>query len=1147
MAQPSVASASAAPREPALLTGVQAVARLLIEQHARDRRAGLRTATFVSGYRGSPLGGLDQVIAAIPGLLDVHDIHLTPGLNEELGATAVWGSQVPLPSQGLTRDGVVGVWYGKAPGVDRAGDAIRHGNLSGAHPRGGVLVLAGDDPAAKSSTLPSASERTLASYSLPVLYPSTGEDLIRLGLYGVALSRVTGLWTGVKIVSDVADGIWSVSGDAADLDITVPRISWGGAPWEYRQAHAATVPWSREAERDLVGPRWDALLAFADANPLDVSECDPQGATLGIVAAGRVYDDTIQALSDLGLDRAAIRSAGIRLLRLALIYPLAPGRLRGFADGLRKVLVIEEKTPFIETQLRDLLYGMPAAPAVVGKRDEKGRSLVPAHGGLSAAEIAPALRRFLPARLAEPSRPRELVVLGELTAHRTSYFCSGCPHNRSTVVPEGSLAGGGIGCHAMTLRMPHTAGQMTGITQMGGEGAQWIGQAPFTSVQHLFQNMGDGTYFHSGQLSVQACVAAGVNITFKLLYNSAVAMTGGQEADGAIAVPALTHKLTAEGVRRIIVCAEDPAGYGRMAGFAAGVEVWHRDRLDEAQHVLRDTRGVTVLIYDQQCAAEARRQRRRGQAPARPQQVLINEAVCEGCGDCGAKSNCLSLQPVTTEFGRKTRIDQSSCNLDYSCLDGDCPAFLTAEVEPGVRSAALPDPPPAPAPMLPATWPYQILLAGIGGTGVVTANRVLAEAARSEGLHVAGLDQTGLSQKAGPVTSHLRLSSGPAEGANRVSGGVHTYLVFDPLAGAESELLAHCDPGRTIAVISQSVVPTGAQVREPGAPALGVAELTERIRPVVARTECVDSIAAARRLFGSTAPANLLLVGVAYQVGALPLQAESIEAAIAANGTAVSMNIAAFRWGRVLAHGCALPADVRTAAAADADRAAAADRRVGDALTARRRPTGETQRLSSVRAAHLVHYQNRRTALRYLDAVEAAWEAERAVTRRTEFSEAVARGLHHLIAYKDEYEVARLLTTPESRARLAAELGPVKGVRYRLHPPLLRALGRRRKVSLSRRWNPALKLLARGKVLRGTIFDPFGHTEVRRLERALSRHYAGMVANLSTQLTEASYDTAVAAAAAAEQVRGYEHLKIASARRFADRLAALGIEPPGIP
>ncbi len=1117
---------------PVLITGVQAIARMLVEQHAADAAAGLRTASFVSGYQGSPLGGLDQTLARATELRDGARLTLVPAVNEELAATAVWGSQVEVPGHPRTVDGVVGVWYGKAPGVDRAGDPLRHGNICGAHPQGGVLVLAGDDPSCKSSTIPCVSERTLAGFGLPVLYPGTAEEIVRLGRYGVALSRASGLWVGMKITTDVADGLFTLDGPL-DVDVAVPEIEWDGRPWSSRQFPMLVPPMSLEAEAQLYGPRWAMLRAFLTANPVNTVEVAAPGAWLGIVAGGKAFTDVRQALADLGLDEAGCERAGIRLLRLGMIHPVQRDLLREFATGLETVLVVEEKSAFVEAAVRDVLYGLPGAPAVLGSADADGGPLVPQAGELTAAALAGPLRRVLGDRVAVTAPRREPPVLELLPVGRTPYFCSGCPHNRSTVVPEGAVAGGGIGCHAMVALTNRPESEVGSMTQMGGEGAQWIGQAPYTAAGHMFQNMGDGTFAHSGQLAVQACVAAGVSITYKLLYNRAVAMTGGQDAAGGLEVPQLAAKLLAEGVARVLVCADEPERYRALAPLPPGVEVWHRDRLDDAQAALAAVPGVSVLIYDQRCAAESRRLRKRGALPVRRTRVVINEAVCEGCGDCGVKSNCLSVQPVDTEYGRKTRIDQTSCNTDYSCLAGDCPSFVTVELPPHAASARPERREPPAVPDVEHPDHGDVFLAGIGGTGIVTVNQVLGSAAVRDGRAVHGVDQTGLSQKAGPVTSHLRIAPDAAALGPAVRlGTASCYLAFDALVGADARHLAHADPERTLAVVSTGPVPTGAMVRDASVTAPDTASLVDRIAGRTRDVVPIDAQAAANALFGDAMPANLLLVGAAYQSGALPLSAAAVEWAIELNGVAVAVNTAAFRWGRVaVADPAAFAAATRTAAAVPPP---TWDGDLGDLA-------GETRRLVGIRAAQLVGYQGGRTARGYVADVLAVWRAERAVTGDTAFSEAVARGLHRLTAYKDEYEVARLLTDPAFEAALAAEVPGGERMRYRLHPPTLKALGRTRKLALGPWMRPVLRTLARGRALRGTPLDPFGRTGMRRTERELRDAHRALVLRLAAGLTAGSYPTAVAAAQAADLVRGYEDVKLAGIARYRARLDELGV------
>lgn len=1133
---------------PTLMTGVQAIARQLVEQHARDQRAGRNVATFVSGYQGSPLAGLDRLIAGIPEMGSEHDVRLVPGMNEELAATSVWGSQLELPSGSATHDGVVGVWYGKGPGLDRASDALRHGAMYGAHPAGGALVLVGDDPAAKSSTVPAASERSLAALSMPIFFPRNAEEIVAFGLYGVALSRLSGCWSSMKIVADVADGLWTLDRDFASFEIATPSIEWEGRPWTYRQRVPGAPPDSVLAEADLYGPRWAMVEAFNAANNIDAIEIDPDRAWLGIVAVGTAYDSVRQALSELGLDDDGLGEAGIRILRVGMPYPLGSAKVRQLARGVDTVLVVEDKTPFVESQVKDALYGSGHAPVVVGKRGSFGAPLIPADGELTAARLRKPLRTMLSGRvemIVPPPPPLELTVL---SSKRTPYFCSGCPHNRSTAVPEGSLAGGGIGCHTLVTMSSRTDSQVTGLTQMGGEGAQWIGQSPFTDVDHIFQNVGDGTYFHSGQLAVQACIAAGVNITYKILFNSAVAMTGAQDAEAGLSVPDLTHKLASEGVAKVIVCAEEPERH-RGASFSEGTLLWDRDRLDEAQRILRDTTGVTVLIYDQQCAAEARRKRKRGTLPARRTRVVINEAVCEGCGDCGVKSNCLSVQPVDTEFGRKTRIDQGSCNTDYSCLDGDCPSFVTVELPENPAATvkkAVPQPPSVSNPVLQGVeTTHNIFLAGIGGTGIVTVNQVLGMAGLRSGLHVEGLDQTGLSQKAGPVTSHLRLSPDRAEPSNRISpASADCILAFDLLTAADSKNAGFAHPARTVTVASTSQTATGEIVYDASVSYPAADGLLDRLDVSSKELFSLDALAAAEVLVGNVAAANFLLVGAAYQLGGLPIPADAIEEAISINGVAVQANHAAFRWGRVAVDD---PAAFRTAVTEAAPTATRTIPVAPERLLRSLAVDGVVRELVERRAGELVAYQNEKIASRYLSVVQQVWTKERTLGDRTEFSEAVAQGLFKFMAYKDEYEVARLLTDPAFLASVSSEVPGGEKLTYKLHPPVLKALGRKKKIGLGPRLHLPMRVLAKGKKLRGTAFDPFGYAHVRRLERALIDQYESMVLRVAEQLTERSYDSALAAAAAADIVRGYEDVKLGNIDRYRARLAELSIDTSALP
>jgi len=814
---------------PVQMTGVQALARLPLNVLRSDRARGLNTAVFISGYEGSPLGGYDLELQRHAKLLASYDLVFQPGVNEELAATSVQGTQLAAGMADARVAGVTGFWYGKSPGLDRASDALRHANLMGTHPQGGAVAFVGDDPAAKSSTVPGASEFLLADLGMPVLYPADPQDVLDLGTHAVAMSRLSGLWVALKIATAVADGSGTVEIGAGRVDPQLPPVMLEGEKWEHRLTARMLQPALSEMERSREGVRLDAARAYARANRLNRSETFGRNASIGIVAAGRTYLDMRQALRTLGLDEAELRARGVRVLRLAMVHPLIASEIAQFADGLAEIIVVEEKRPFIESALKAILYGVKDAPTITGKTDPAGAKLFPADGELDADLIAAGLAARLGTRpefttvTAWQARQalRRPVTQLPLVA-RTPYFCSGCPHNSSTKVPEGSLVGGGIGCHALVLMMePEAVGDVVGLTQMGGEGAQWIGMAPFMHTRrHLLQNIGDGTFHHSGSLAVRAAIASGVNVTYKLLYNSAVAMTGGQRATGAMAVPALTRMLAAEGVRRIVITTAEPKDY-RRADLAPIAEVWHRDRVVEAQEVLSQVEGVTVLIHDQECATELRRKRKRRLAADPAERIMINQRVCEGCGDCGEKSNCLSVQPVDTDFGRKTVIDQSSCNKDYSCLKGDCPSFLTVlPGDPGTlgsssRTRRATAPAMAPDAIADprfrfdvAAAPHTTRVTGVGGTGVVTLSQILSAAGRIAGRQVRSLDQTGLAQKGGAVISDIKISAGEIEQSNKaVAGECDLYLGCDLLVAADAKNLAVADPSTTIAVVSSSSTP----------------------------------------------------------------------------------------------------------------------------------------------------------------------------------------------------------------------------------------------------------------------------------------------------------------------------------------------------
>jgi indolepyruvate ferredoxin oxidoreductase len=1133
------------------LSGIQALVRLPLDQHRADKRRGVRTATLVSGYRGSPLGGLDLTLERNPQLLADHNVVFISGVNEDLGATAIYGAQLANMFPKPKYDGVLGMWYGKGPGVDRTGDIFKHANYAGLGRYGGVLALGGDDPLSKSSTLPTHSEVAFYDAFMPTLFPGSVQEILDLGRYGFEMSRYSGLWVAFKIVTNVADEIGTAEVHPERVVIRDPGFTWEGKPWRPTQNPMLLPPFGLELEREIHYGRIEAARAFAAAHPLNKITVPSPGAWLGIAAPGKTYYDLREALRELGLDDEALQRYGIRLLKIGLLWPTEPTIVREFAHGLEELFVIEEKRSFVETFLRDALYNQAERPRIIGKQDEHGRPLVPANGELDADKIALLLASRLERKINLGSVTARVALLealrerpAPLTLARQPFFCSGCPHNRSTVVPEGSMAGGGIGCHGMALAMPerHTVG----TTHMGGEGVQWVGMAPFTEMTHMFQNLGDGTFFHSGSLAIRQAVAAGTNITFKILYNSAVAMTGGQDAAGAMPVPEMTRLLEAEGVKRIIVTTDDPDKYGNGVTWGRGAQVWHRDRLDEAQKLLRDTAGVTVLIHDQRCAAEKRRLRKRGKLEDPALRVFINEAVCEGCGDCGVKSNCLSVQPVDTEFGRKTQIHQSSCNKDYSCLRGDCPSFLTIVPKGAPRKKerkiyTVDRTLPEPARRVPAT--ASIFMMGIGGTGVVTVNQILGTAALLDGKHVRGLDQTGLSQKGGPVVSHLKVSEQPEEVSAKVSaGGADCYLGFDVLVATSPVNLDHARSDKTIAVISTSQVPTGAMVTSTDVHFPDSGGLLASINRSTRKDEnaFLDALGLAETLFDDHMAANLIVLGAAYQAGAIPVAAEAIERAIALNGVSVTMNTQAFRAGRLVV------ADPSWASTLKHRRVGAVE--TTTPMTAEARAlietvgaTGETRRLLEVRVPELIDYQDAAYARRYVDVVRRVVEAERRVAPdRTALSEAVARYLFKLMAYKDEYEVARLHLRNDLATALKNEYPDGVTVKYNLHPPLLRAFGWERKIRFGRWFDSVFRALHGMRGVRGGPLDLFGWPEVRRVERALIGEYIGLVDKALAGLSAGSYDKAAKLAALPDLIRGYEHVKLANVRRYREQVRALG-------
>ena len=1137
------------------LTGTQALLRIMLDQKRLDRRDGINSGGLVCGYPGSPLGGIDFEIQRYYQIFRQHDIEHIQGLNEELAATAIFGTQllheVPEPKF----DGVFGMWFGKAPGVDRAADAFRHANFHGVGRNGGVLVVAGDDPHARSTILPSDSNTILSSFYMPVLNPGNVQEVLDYGLHGYALSRCAGLWVGFKMVSDVAESAGTALVGPGRVAPVLPEVVHDGQVLKPAFRANDAGPPMIAAEREIYYGRLEIARRYARLNGINRIAVDPPKATIGIVAGGKTYYDVREALETMGLGTRELEEIGVRILKVGLLYPFDDDIARTFAAGLSEVIVVEDKRPFLESFLKEALYGLPGAPAIVGKKDEQGRSFLTACGELSSEIIADALRRRLselfPGLALTAPEPAPTGELAPLPASRMPYFCSGCPHNRSLRVPEGAVVGAGIGCHIMTLWMAPVFGPSVGYTQMGGEGAQWVGLSRFSNTPHYYQNLGDGTFAHSGSLAIRFAVAAGANITYKLLVNSAVAMTGGQDVMGGKSVAAITAELAAEGVRRIIVTTDEPQRYSGVA-LAPIASVRHRDELVAAEAELAAVQGVTVIVNDQQCAAEKRRLRKRGKLARKPATAFIDERVCEGCGDCGAKSNCLSVEPVDTAFGRKTQINQTSCNQDFSCLLGDCPSFLT--VEPGKAApkgaaparktlpavdVALPEPEPA----VPAGR-FSVFMAGIGGTGVVTINQILGTAAAIAGRSVRGMDQTGSSQKAGPVVSHLHVETEARAGANRVMPGTtDLFLAFDLLVAAEAAHLRMASPHRTVLVASTSRMPTGEMVADKNRLYPQTALLRRRLEKACRddRSVFVDARKVADDLFGSEVGANMVLVGAAYQAGALPLPSAAIEQAIRLNGVAVEMNLAAFAWGRMCVHAPERVAAALASTAAEPDVPPLGDE--ARAIVASVGGGAALQQILALRVPELIAFQNAACARDYAAFVRQVREAEEARVPGAEaLAEAVATFLYKLTAYKDEYEVARLMVAPAARARLAAEFGAGARVSWNLHPTFLRALGVRGKVRLGPWFAPAMRLLARLKFLRGTPFDLLGRTRVRAAERRLVGQYRDLIARALERLDAETHARIVELARLPDLVRGYEDVKLAGIAAFGARAAALAGE-----
>ena len=1148
----------------AFMSGVQALVRLPMLQRQRDAAAGLNTGGFISGYRGSPLGTYDQALWAAKKHLAENHIVFQPGVNEELGATAVWGTQqLDLYPQSKKYDGVFGIWYGKGPGVDRCSDVFKHANMAGTAKHGGVIAIAGDDHISKSSTAPHQSDHIFKACGTPVFFPSNVQDILDMGLHAFAMSRFSGVWSGMKTIQEVVESSSSVSVDPDRVKIVLPEdfamppgglhIRWPDAPLEQ--------------EARLMDYKWYAALAYVRANKLNYNVIQGPQDRFGIIASGKAYNDTRQALVDLGLDDDTCRQLGIRVHKVNVVWPLEATITRDFAQGLQEILVVEEKRQVIEYQLKEELYNWRAdvRPNVLGKFDEaEGENgqcgewsmpnpsqnwLLRAKADLTPAIIAKAIAKRLKklgvssdivarmeSRIATiDARERAMTALKADTGERAPWFCSGCPHNTSTRVPEGSRAVAGIGCHYMTVWMDRSTST---FTQMGGEGVTWVGQAPFTRDAHVFANLGDGTYFHSGLLAIRQSIAAGVNITYKILYNDAVAMTGGQqvgERPEGHSVLQIMHSVKSEGAVKIVIVTDEPEKYAGVA-LADGVTVHHRDELDRIQRELREIKGCSVLIYDQTCATEKRRRRKRGLLATPDKTVVINEAVCEGCGDCSVKSNCLSVEPVETPFGRKRRINQSTCNKDYSCVNGFCPSFVTIEggklkKPKKEKKGDLSSLPPLPEPVLPqADSAWGIVVGGVGGTGVITIGSLLGMAAHLDGKGVVTQDAGGLAQKGGATWSHIQIANTPEAIFTTKVDTAKADLVIgcDSIVAANKYTLAVMQPGRTFVALNTHGTPTAAFVHNPDWQFPGgncESAVTAAVgEALVGR---FDAEQVAMQLLGDSIYTNPLLLGYAWQKGRVPLSLAALMRAMELNGVQVDNNKAAFEWGRRCAHDLAAVQALFQAA---------------QVIAFVKKPT--LVEVVSQRIEYLTGYQNAAYAAEYQAFVEKVQAAESRLGTGTRLTEAVAKYLFKLMAYKDEYEVARLHTDKAFTDRIASMFEGDYKIVHHMAPPLLAKRndkGELVKQSFGPWMRKALGLLSRLKGLRGSALDMFGKTEERRVERALIVQYRECMEELIAGLTPERLVLAVEIAQIPEHIRGYGHVKerhLQAARAQWDRLMA---------
>ena len=1109
----------------AFMTGIQSLVRLPMVQRELDLKAGLNTAGYISGYRGSPLGGYDQQLERNKKLLDEFHVKFQPGVNEDLAATALWGTQQSgLGGEGKY-DGVFGIWYGKGPGVDRSGDVLRHANYAGTSKFGGVLALMGDDHTAESSTVCNQSEFAMVDALIPVLNPSGVQEVFDFGIYGWALSRFSGCWVGLKCLHDTVEATASIDVDVERLKVVIPDDY--NFPEDGLNIRFPDTPHAQDQRMHEY--KMDAVRAFCRANKLDRTIWQGGRAKIGVVTVGKSYLDTRLAFEELGIDETEAERLGVRLYKVAMPWPLELEGILEFAEGLDLIIVVEEKRALIEPQIKEMLYDASQRPQVIGKLDETGEALFRTAGALDPNHIAATIgRRILNFRgdadlknhLHEMESRLDTSLLPQESMVRLPYFCSGCPHNTSTVVPEGSIAMAGIGCHYMVQWMDRNT---LGFTHMGAEGANWVGQSPFSTRKHIFQNIGDGTYFHSGIMAIRAAVSSGINITYKILYNDAVAMTGGQGFDGPMSVQSIIQQMFAEGAKQVTVVSDDPDKFTQSSGIPPNVKVYDRKELDFVQREMREIEGVTVLIYEQVCAAEKRRRRKRGMIPDPPRRIFINDDVCEGCGDCGVKSNCVSVLPLETQFGRKRVIDQSACNKDYSCVNGLCPSFVSVvggkmrKNSPSVNTngtwSSLPDP------VLPQiNGTYNIVLTGVGGTGLVTIGALLGMAAHIENRGVGILDMIGLAQKGGAVLSHLRIGNSPddihspriaSQGADLVIGG-------DLVVTGGQKTLSVIKSGHTKLVVNSYELITGDFTKNADMlfPSLKIKQSIQQFAGSD-HTEFLDASRLATALIGDTIATNIFMLGFAYQRGLIPLEQSSIEKAMEINGLSVEGNKLAFLWGRRTAH--------------DGKRVSELTSSIVAGFGLKDPPEGLDE-LIQHRADVLRDYQNKSYVQRYLHLVERVrtLEIDR-VPGSTEFTEAVASYYFKLLAYKDEYEVARLYTNGDFMQKIKGRFEGDYKLKLHLAPPLFSSRdahnGEPVKTAYGAWILSAMNLLARFKFLRGTAFDPFGKTAERKMERRLIEEYEQTIEELLRGLSKKNHALAVEIARIPEQIRGYDLVK----------------------